>query len=221
MKIVMISDTHGQHRKVRVPEGDVLIHAGDICMSVGLRMNQVKEKHANTLDDFNDWLGELPHKHKLVIGGNHDILLEACPPDIQKLALSNATYLQDSGLTIDGVNFWGAPWTPWFGDMAFVFKSREALREKWALIPEDTHVLITHGPPYGVLDKVPRRGGPPEYTGCPELAKRVKVVNPTLHVFGHIHVAAGSFRKAPIYFCNASMANENHEVIRDPQTFEV
>ena len=101
MRLVLISDTHGQHRKFDIPEGDVLIHAGDFMWS---------GRNYEEIIDFDVWLGSLPHKHKIVIAGNHDILFEQ--QYSARNHLTNATYLQDSGIEIDGLKFWGAPWLP-------------------------------------------------------------------------------------------------------------
>ena len=192
MRLVCVSDTHGLHAHVQPPDGDVLVHAGDWS-----RRGELPELRA-----FDAWLGTLPHRHKIVIAGNHDFCFEE-QPAAARAALTHATYLQDSGCEVDGVRFWGSPWQPWFFDWAFNLRRGAPLRAKWALIPDGTHVLVTHGPPHGVLD-VTARGEP---VGCEELTLAVDRVRPRLHVFGHIHEAFGTLARGGTLFVNASFAD--------------
>ena len=191
MRIVCISDTH--NGKPKVPDGDILIHAGDLTMN-GTFMEIVK---------VGDWLRELPHKHKVVIAGNHDFLFEK-DINLAKNALGpGLTYLQDSDSEIEGLKFYGSPWTPRFFDWAFNV-DRGQLYRKWNLIPEGLDVLITHGPPAGILDKnAPAWGG--IHVGCTELYDAVKLVRPKLHVFGHIHESNGRLDQDGTIFVNAAV----------------
>jgi len=150
MKLITISDTHGLHWSLDIPDGDVLIHAGDLT-DRGI-LEEVSE--------FNTFLGTLPHPHKIVIAGNHDLCFEDYRMDCEE-ALTNCIYLQDQEVTIDGVRFYGSPWQPWFYDWAFNLERGPEIRAKWDLIPEGTDVLITHGPPYGIGDLTARgdKGG--------------------------------------------------------------
>lgn len=215
MKIVCISDTHGQHRKFEIPEGDVLVFAGDL-MTDG--------KNWPEIGDFNAWLGTLPHRHKVVITGNHDRLFESNPYFSRGL-LTNCTYLENSGCEIDGVKFWGSPYTPTFCGWAFN-STPEELRRHWGLIPNDTDVLITHGPPYGISD-VAVGGG--EHLGCVDLLKKFLDfrANPKLHVFGHIHGSGGqsSFLNpnhgVRTRFVNASLVNEAYATVNKPIVVEL
>jgi Icc-related predicted phosphoesterase len=104
------------------------------------------------IKDFDDWLGTLPHKHKIVICGNHDLCFEDNPKEARKL-MKNAHYLEDETIEIEGLKFYGSPWQPEFHNWAFNLNRGEEIKKKWDLIPNDTDVLITHGPPYGILDK--------------------------------------------------------------------
>ncbi len=189
MRIVCISDTHGWHDRADVPEGDVLVHAGDIT-----RHGSLKD-----VEDFDRWLGALPHEHKIVICGNHDWCFQETPAEA-RARLTNATYLEDSGCEIEGLKFYGSPWTPWFSDWAFMLPRGSELAAKWAQIPNELAVLITHGPSEGILDR--NRIG--ECCGCRDLLYRVLEVKPRLHVFGHIHEAAGRADIAGTIFLNAS-----------------
>ncbi|HOD33276.1 MAG TPA: metallophosphatase domain-containing protein [Holophaga sp.] len=208
MRIVCLSDTHGFHDQIQVPEGDLLIHAGDLTTTGS-------EEEVRTVAA---WLDRLPHRWKLVIAGNHDRFFEWLPEYAPAYLPAGVIYLQDSGVEIEGLRFWGSPWQPWFCDWAFNLPRRGAkLREKWNLIPLDTDVLITHGPPHGILDEVRGRmtaWGPSEEgsgpLGCEELAIRLATVKPRLHVFGHIHDGFGFIKKENTTHVNASVCNEDY-----------
>ncbi len=193
MKIVAISDTHGMHRKFKIPDGDLFIHAGDFT-NIG-ELDQVK--------DFNDWLGELPHTHKVVIAGNHDLSL-ARAPELTEPMLTNCTYLKDSGITLppmekfdDGggyysdIKIWGSPYTPFFHSDFWVFHHKWSMLRKqhWAQIPEDLDILITHGPPYRILDQTMEG----DCAGDHELVDSLWNLQepPRYHLFGHIHESYG------------------------------
>ena len=138
MRLVAISDTHGRHAELTLPEGDVLIHTGDFS-----RRGRVEE-----LEDFNAWLGEQPFRHRIIIAGNHDWLFERDNAHARAL-ITNAIYLEDSGCELAGLRFWGSPWTPVFFDWAFNLPRGEGCRAKWRQIPTGTDVVVTHGPPLG------------------------------------------------------------------------
>ncbi len=108
-RIVAISDTHSRHNQfVDLPEGDILIHAGDA--TVQGKFDEVVE--------FNRWLGTLPYKHKIFVAGNHDFLFEKSP-EMARALMSNAYYLQDSFVVLEGLKIYGSPWQPRFHDWAF------------------------------------------------------------------------------------------------------
>jgi Icc-related predicted phosphoesterase len=201
MKIVTLSDTHGHHRKVNVPDGDVLVFAGDF-MTTGYQASQVI--------DFSNWLKELPHPRKVIIAGNHDRLVELDSTWTNELRRAG-DYLQNSGVKINGVNFWGMPYTPAFCNWAF--QSYEGDSEKFAaMIPEWTNVLVTHGPPYGILDKMKdTRWQDP--LGDRALLARVKAVRPAFHVFGHIHEGYGAVYQDSTAFINTSICNEQYQPV--------
>jgi len=210
MKIVCISDTHGSHWEFdRILEGDVLVHSGDFTGSGVLA--QVK--------DFNDWLGHQKFKHKLVIAGNHDWWLYKHKDDIEKIqsVLSNATYLQDSGVEIDGIKFWGSPWQPEFMNWAFNVPRGNRLRAIWEKIPTDTKVLITHGPPYGILDKTLEG----DVTGCEDLLHEMKRIKPDIHIFGHIHEGYGKWVTNKTIHINASTLDRSYDFTNAPQIVEI
>jgi Icc-related predicted phosphoesterase len=199
VKIVAISDTHGMYDKIQVPEGDVLIHAGDITM----------HGYLHELNAFNAWVGTLSHAHKLVIAGNHDWEFQRRPLFAQE-AMTNCTYLQDSAVVIDGVTFYGAPWQPTFYNWAFNVDRGAPIREK-------SDVLITHGPAFGHLDMTPQ--GLP--VGCEELAVAIERIKPKAHIFGHIHHAYGIKQVAETIYVNASVCNEQYKPVNAPWVFEI
>jgi Icc-related predicted phosphoesterase len=190
MRLVIISDTHNYHTRLTMPDGDLLIHAGDMTNQVTL----------HELGEFNRWLGTLSYRHKVVISGNHDWCWQR-ENNAARAILTNAVYLEDSGTTIDGVRLWGSPWQPEFHDFAFNLPRGAPLREKWAQIPTETDILITHGPPHGHGDLTIFR----QRAGCADLRDAVSRVKPRLHIFGHIHEGFGITEQNGTTFVNASV----------------
>jgi Icc-related predicted phosphoesterase len=182
MRIVALSDTHGLHDRLTVPECDVLIHAGDFST------------HGRVEDtvDFLRWFEAQPARHRVLVAGNHDLFVEAHAAEFARMLTKypRITYLQERAVTIDGVTFYGSPITPKFFDWAFMRERGKAIRAHWDAIPDGVDVLITHGPPYGIADRNDRG----DYCGCEELADRVFRVEPRLHIFGHIHEGRGEYR---------------------------
>lgn len=213
MRIVCISDTHGKYRKIkRIPDGDVLIHAGD-SLGAGGTYN---------LSILNEWLGTLPHEHKILIAGNHDWCFQN-HPEKARATVTNAVYLEDSGISIDGFDFWGSPWTPRFHDMAFNLDRGEPLKKVWQQIPDNIDVLITHGPPAGVRDTVATPFGE-ERVGCVDLRSRlVELRKLKAHVFGHVHEGYGSevWEDRGLRFVNASICNRWFQPSNPPIVFDL
>ena len=208
IRIVCISDTHGQHAKLSVPDGDILIHAGDF-MAFGDTPKEIA--------DFNHWLGKQAYWFKIVTAGNHDLMFERHPGAAREL-LGNAIYLENSGIEVAGLKIWGSPVQPEFNNWAFNVARGEAIRGYWKMIPAGTDVLVTHGPPFGVLDKSHPSSA---HLGCEELAKAVEQIKPRLHVFGHIHGGYGSITGDGTRFVNASVVNEAYQLIHQPQVVEI
>lgn len=224
LTIVVLSDTHGHHRTVQVPEGDVLVFAGDL-MTCGRKFSEVR--------DFADWFMKQPHDHKVLVAGNHDLFFEhslgTCLAQFNQHLPDHPclfTYLQDSWVNIRGWNFWGSPYTPWFNNWAFNKYRGPDIKRHWDMIPLDTDVLITHGPPFGVGDycnPMPKFGFNGGNIGCQDLMDRVKDVKPTVHIFGHIHDSYGYYigpehqvtalDGVPVGFFNVSICNDQYEPI--------
>ena len=196
MKVAIFSDTHTSHWKIKIPDADILIFAGDMT-------------HCRTdreVVDFNDFLRSLPHKHKIVVAGNHDHRLTDDPEKAQSL-LSEARYLQDEAVLIEGITIYGAPWNPLFNDHAcdaFSLPRGQVLKRKWDMIPQHIDILVTHTPPSGILD----RSGPVSH-GCTDLAAAVATLKPKYHIFGHIHNRHGAVKHGETWYINGNVQGKN------------
>jgi len=181
----------------------------------------VLKANVKEVQDFNAWIGDLPHPHKLVIAGNHDFLFQYLEEGEAQSMMTNFTYLQDRAVTIEGKVFYGSPWQPWFGGWAFNARPEE-IRDHWSKIPEDTDVLITHGPPHRTLDTV-GFGKRSRNVGCPLLRDAVLRVTPEVHAFGHVHTSHA--RKDGKYTTsfNAALVNSKYKIdaFRRPHTYDL
>jgi Icc-related predicted phosphoesterase len=206
IKIVCMSDTHStlNSSKFDIPDGDIFIHAGDFTR-YGLQ---------SEVEQFNTWLGTLPHRYKVVIGGNHELCFDpktyeegkeymkqvgeypSKGVDDMKKILTNCVYLEDNSVDVLGIKIYGSPWQPVFSHSAFNLLRGPDLQSRWSKIPTNTDILVTHGPPLGVRDaslKNPTPGtntGPSNAgrAGCEDLLLEVvERVRPKFHIFGHIH----------------------------------
>lgn len=209
MKIVCISDTHNCHDQVKVPEGDILVHSGDATVN-GTEREVI---------EFLRWFSALPHQHKIFVAGNHDWLFQLQPERAATSIPASVTYLQDRSAEVMGLKIYGSPWQPRFYDWAFNLNRGAQMAEKWSLIPDDVDILVTHGPPYGILDKVETRFGA-RYEGCEELRFRIEDVAASgrlkLHVFGHIHSGHGVCEEFGVSFVNASVCDEEYQPTQPP-----
>lgn len=213
-KITFISDTHQKQKFVTndLIGGDILIHAGDI-MTSGYYETEVKY--------FCEWFSNLDnYKHKIFIAGNHDRLAEDNPNLFRRIVSEypNITYLQDSEIIIDGIKIYGSPWQPEFYNWAFNLpRNGPGLHSKWSDIPDDTDILITHGPPNKLLDYVAQSH---YHAGCEELLDRLTTLKPKVNVFGHIHQGYGTVRYNDIELINASLLNEQYSYTNLPINVE-
>jgi predicted phosphohydrolase len=203
MVLVLFGDTHELHREVEVPAGDILVCVGDFTMF---------SKNLSAIQDFNEWLGELPHRHKIVVPGNHEFFLESNPE--RRSLLDNAIVLINEGIEIEGLNIYGSPMTPLL-DTAFGNPSPKDRERHWSKVPDDTHVLVTHGPPFGILDLPP---GHAERMGDPELLNRVRELHSLkLHAFGHVHGAHGVVvEQDGITFANVALMGHLGDLVQEP-----
>ena len=218
MRIVCISDTHSQLKRVAVPDGDLLVHAGDLTK--GGSVNEIAEQFRQ--------LNRMPHEDIIVVAGNHDRALQSKPElvGLYRRRYPRVQYLNGESAVIAGIKVWGSPWTPWFQDWAFNFAQgpqgeREA-EKHYATVPSDTQLLITHGPPRGILDRLDSHGSDPgAHVGSLALRERVRSL-PQLraHIFGHIHSAHGTSRGGDVLFINAAICDELYQPTQLPIVIE-
>lgn len=210
MEITFISDTHNKHDQISVGSGDMIIHSGD-ATSRGTDYE---------IEMFFKWFAAQDFKHKIFVPGNHDLTIEAIPEEYMKECNALGIHmLIDRSVTIDGIKIWGSPVTPWFGDWAWnrarngteaALYNCDFIFPHWDKIPWDTDILVTHGPPYGILDELHTIYGMPkgQFVGCEDLLKKVKEVKPKIHSFGHIHCAHGTLEQDGTLFINAANLDE-------------
>jgi Icc-related predicted phosphoesterase len=209
-RITFISDTHEKHKQLELPGGDILIHAGDLS----------NRGYKPAVQQFLDWFNVQDYRHKIFIAGNHDFLFENQRSKAVELMAEypDVTYLEQSGIEIDGIKIWGSPWQPWFHDWAFNLSRGEELRELWLQIPLDTDILVTHTPPKGYGDFTIRDH---QEVGCWDLFDVItSQVNPKYHVFGHIHEGYGVFETERTTFINASVVDFMYNVCNPPITID-
>lgn len=202
MKIICIADTHNKHQQILIPAGDIIIHAGDFS-EAGTRRETL---------EFLNWFSSLPHQHKILVPGNHDFFLEKNVEDLDKIVPAGIHCLINKGIEIKGVKFWGSPYTPGESNWAFTRPRGAAIRSCWDRIPEDIQFLITHTPPYGILDQLDDR----RHVGCEQLNERLKVLKLPYHIFGHIHHEYGIVRTRETVFVNAALLDDRFRLINSP-----
>lgn len=233
-RFVCVSDTHGKTEfesptmpELHFPaEYDYVVHAGDFT-GTGTKAQ---------IEKFNEWIGKLKSP-AYVIAGNHDVPFDAPyyndrgaarfhikpqpgnPRDLLKAP--NLHYMEDSGcVTPEGIRLYGSPWQPEFCDWAFNLpRKSEQLRKVWAKIPDDTHVLLTHGPPHGYLGGLCRDGFD---AGCEELTEALKRIRPLAHVVGHIHEDYGVFQtREGVLIINACSVDFHYKLVQAPIVFDL
>ena len=214
MIIDLISDLHGFYPNLS--DGDLLIVAGD------LTGRDTEKQHA----EFAYWLEKQEYLKKIVIAGNHDNLMQNVGKFYAEKMFPDAIYLEDSGTEFEGLKIWGSPWSKTFEGMnphckAFTCDTEEKLSEKWALIPDDIDILITHSPPYGILDLVEKisfdKPNDHKFKGSISLRNKVLSEFRKIHVFGHIHECGGHMIDTfGCKFINASHVNEKYEPVNKP-----
>jgi Icc-related predicted phosphoesterase len=201
--IVAIADLHGNLPEI--PECDLLLIGGDICPA---HNHDMTFQYFWLKEHFEPWLEKVPAKKIVGVAGNHDFLAQANPDAWKWLSWD---YLHDSGTEFEGFKIWGAPWQPVFYNWAFNLPE-EQLSRKWDLIPDDTDILVLHGPPKGYGDFVPRG----VHTGSPSLTERILKVNPRLAVCGHIHYSRGIYQCGETAVVNAALVNEAYVMVHAP-----
>ena len=202
MRILHISDTHGRHGELHdLPEADVVVHSGDFTFAGS-------EAEAY---DFMDWFCDLPYPHKIFIAGNHDFCMYGAAA-VDGLP-SNVHYLCNSGVTVGGIRFYGVP--------MFIQDCIGGQFDRCLLgIPDGTDVVITHQPPYGVLDFSDYGSGPACH-GDVLLRRRVLAVKPCFHLFGHEHSCYGVEKRCGIMFSNAAVLDDGYNLVHTPILLEL
>jgi len=182
MKIWHISDTHTMHGWLQVPtDVDMVIFSGDCSNISDPYLNEPEVRN------FIEWYASLPNKHKIFVAGNHDTSIEkrlVTPADI---ASKGIVYLENASTNIDGLNIFGTPVTPAFGHGWAWNRDRGKMNKLWESIPDNTDIVISHGPPKGVLDLSYNKLNDLEFCGCSSMKKRMLKLKPKAVLFGHIH----------------------------------
>lgn len=209
MQLTIISDTHSQHQELQLGSGDVLIHCGDFTNRGSL----------DKTESFARFISAQDFKSKIVIAGNHDFCFEDERYKAAEQCFSDRDiiYLNDAGVQIEGINFWGSPVQPEFMNWAFNRERGADIRKHWDKIPTSTDVLITHGPPLGILDTT--HDG--KSVGCADLLESVQKLKPKIHAFGHIHESYGVVEVDDIRFVNACNADHSYRITNPPVVLQI
>jgi Icc-related predicted phosphoesterase len=219
IKIVAISDVHCRFKKLIIPECDILISCGDYSF--------------RGLDDevrlFHEWLHRQPAKHVISVQGNHEKLVEKDFERSRQIALKACprVYFIDEGLIeLEGLRIWCSAITPYFCDWAWNRYRGQEIKEHWDKIPNDIDILVTHGPPYGILDKVvkqhPAGHKVDTFLGCVDLLEKIEQI-PTLkhHFFGHIHEGYGHEEIKDVNYWNVSICDKSYNPTNLPIVVDI
>ena len=218
MKIVLISDTHNQHKHIgELPKGDMIIHAGDIS----------GRGWHNECETFIKWFKSLDYKYKIFIAGNHDFYFQGNSDRIIAMQMGiqvnpvealpdSVIYLKDSMIEIEGIKIWGSPITPTFYNWAFMMDRGPQIADHWLKMPEGMDIIVSHGPPKNILDLCPDGN-----VGDEDLLNRLLLTRPTYFVCGHIHEAYGIYKGLYTTFINASVLDGGYYMANDPVLIEI
>ena len=204
MRLVLISDTHCQLSKMELPDGDLLIHAGDLTYQGNITEVAQESKALNKL--ISKYTRGI-----ILTAGNHDLMAERNPQLFRDM-MGDVKVLIHESAEIEGIKIFGSPYTPWFHNWAFNV-DRAELNSYWDQIPTDTNILVTHGPPMGILDMTPRG----EAVGCSDLyIKTQSLPDLSHHIFGHIHEGYGTKQVGKVTYINASSCNGQYKPLNKP-----
>lgn len=212
-----MSDTHSKHNQLTTDlmnmyyeHGDdiIVLHGGDVS-NIG---------YIGEINNFTNWLSELPFKYKVFIAGNHDFGFEDVHNNIgpEIVIPQGVVYLQDEMVEVNGVKIYGSPWQPRFYDWAFNVDRGDAIAKKWELIPSETDIVITHGPVHGIVDVTPYGLN----VGCEELYKKIIDIKPKIHLSGHIHHSRGITEFNKTLFVNGCCLDERYQYSNKPFLIE-
>ncbi|MDY3556164.1 metallophosphoesterase [Gemmata sp. JC717] len=224
LTVAAISDLHGH--LPAVPACDLLLIAGDICPS-----SWPGPQAGWLAGAFRRWLDAVPAREVVAVAGNHDWAFESWdnrrafevdPGGADPLVLPGLRwhYLEDRAVEVFGLRIYGTPWQLRCGNWAFNV-DEPVLAERFARIPDDTDIVLSHSPPFGIGDLAPRRNGGGEHVGSPSLLDRVRRVRPRLHVFGHIHEARGRWQEDGTTFANVSVLDGRYDMVHQPMVFKI
>jgi predicted phosphohydrolase len=210
MKITLLSDTHSKHKQLTsrlMDGGDILLCAGDIS-SMG---------YDHEIRNFLDWYKKLPYDYKILVAGNHDWGFQFNYGAGMMSNYPTIRYLQDNSFTVGDILIYGSPWVPEFMNWAFNLpRNGEELKRRRDMIPP-CDILVTHCPPFGILDTVP---GDWQHLGDELLRERVNQIKPKIHVFGDIHGGYGYVFNGDTHFINAAVLNEQYIYCQKPIVIE-
>lgn len=207
MRIAAISDVHGKWNRLVVPECDLLISAGDYSFK--------GERHMTR--DFHKWLNKQKAGSIISVMGNHELIVQQNfneSKEIARQVCPRVRFMEEGALDIGGFKIWCSAWTPWFMNWAYNANRGTEIARHWSFIPDETNILITHGPPYGILDVVydANEEVPDENVGCVDLMNRINQLKELkLHVFGHIHGSSGEVCFNGVKYINAAICNEIYQ----------
>ena len=213
MKIAMISDAHTYWDTITVPECDLLISAGDYS----------NRGEPQSIVRFHEWMSRQPARHKISVQGNHEVRVQMAY-ELMRRAVQGIDpdihFVEEGLIAIEDVRIWCSAFTPRFFDWAYLEDRGPSIAKHWERIPDDVDVLVTHGPPHGILDTV--KEGWPDHLGCVDLMYRVKQLkNLKLHVFGHIHGGSGERLVDGVQFVNAAVCNERYAPVNPVRVFDL
>lgn len=224
-KLWHISDTHTYHEYLKVPEDiDIVIHSGDATNP------RDRYKSREEMLNFLEWYSSLLIENKIYVAGNHDLCIEKGLITSKDFSDRGITYLEGEDVIVRNLKIWGGPWTPTFGDGWAFNRSRDKIYKYWENIPEDTDIVITHGPPKGILDLSYNRQNELEFCGDLAFKKRMLLIQPKLSCFGHIHncdniINAGyvKLQKYETIFSNGSVVTDGKfgQLLSDGNIFEL
>jgi Icc-related predicted phosphoesterase len=206
MKIVAFSDTHGQQNDKLTQwfesnPADLLIFAGDL-----------QRNNSDYGYEFIDWFRKLPYTYRVMIFGNHDGNSNDLYRYLQVKEAEDVILLNNESIVIEGIKIFGSPYTLKYLNWFFM-REDDRLEEIWKLIPDDTNILITHGPPYGILDET----FDGKLVGSKTLLDRIKELKHLKYnIFGHVQEAHGMKDVGGVTFLNVSLLNEKYQLVNNP-----
>lgn len=218
VKIVAISDVHTKFKDIKIEDCDILISAGDYSF----------HGYDDEVRLFHEWLDKQPATHVVSVQGNHEVYVEADFNKAKSIALKacpRVHFIDEGLITLEGINIFGSAITPYFFNWAWNRFRGEDIKVHWDRIPEETDILVTHGPVYNILDEIVYRPGMSDqdmHVGCADLLNRVKELKQLkLHICGHIHNSYGQENHYGIKFVNASICDEKYQPVNRPIIIEI